>query len=142
MFALAATNAIGVLLFGTLYAVAGAGRLPQRGFVGSLAVLFALTTVLWMRVEGRHRTLEPLRRLGRAVVGLVTVAIGTPIVVLMPLFWLDTRLPAEAGLSRLQAPTMTLVLISIVLVSLVNVVGGVIATGAALAGRWCPAQRP
>lgn len=141
MLALAATNAIGVLLFGALYAAAGAGRLSQRGFVGALVVLFALATVLWVRVEARDRALEPLRRLGRAVVGLLAVAIGTPIVVLMPLFWLDTQLPAEAGMNRLQAPTMTLVLISIVLVGLVNVVGGVVATGAALAGRWRPARR-
>ncbi|HEY7541740.1 MAG TPA: hypothetical protein VIF11_16455 [Methylomirabilota bacterium] len=135
MLALGATNAVGVLLFGTLYGVAGAGRLSQRGFLASLAVLFVLMTVLWVRVEARDHAVEPLRRLGRAAIGLVAVAVGTPILVLTPLFWLDAHLPAEAGLNRLLGPIMTVVLVSIVLAGLVNVVGAVVATGAALAGR-------
>ena len=98
-------------------------------------VAVCAVTVLWVRVEGRHRAVEPLRRLGRAAIGLTAVAVGTPILVLMPLFWLDTHLPAEAGLNRLLAPIMTLVLVSIVLAGLVNVAGAVVATGAALVGR-------
>jgi hypothetical protein len=141
VFALTATNAVGALLFGTLYAVAGAGRLSQGGFLVCLAVLFALVTALWTRVEGRHRTLEPLRRLGRVTGGLVAVIIGAPMLVLMPLFWLDTQLPAEAGLNQLLAPIMTLVLISLVLVVLVNVVGAAVAMGAAVASRSRAAQR-
>jgi hypothetical protein len=67
--------------------------------------------------------------------GLVAVVIATPVLVLMPLFWLDTRLPPEAGLNRLLAPIMTLVLVSLVLVVLVNVAGSVVAIAAALADR-------
>lgn len=141
MFALTVTNAVGVVLFGALYAVAGAGRLSQAGFLTCLGVLFALVTGLWVRTESRHRGLEPLQRLGRVAIGLATVMIGMPVVVLMPLFWLDTQLPADAGLNRLLAPTMTLVLVSLVLVVLVNVAGAVVAVGAALLGRSGTALR-
>jgi hypothetical protein len=141
MFALAATNVVAAVLFGTLYAVAGAGKLSQAGFLACLALLFALMTVLWVRVEGRHRALEPVRRLGRVAIGFGAVALAVPIVVLMPIFWLDTALPPEAGLNRLLAPIMTLVLIALVLVALVNVVGGVLAAGSALTGRWRAAGR-
>jgi hypothetical protein len=140
MVGLALTNAVGVILFGVLYAVAGAGRLSQTGFLACLGVLFAVVTGLWLRAEGRHRALEPLRRLGRVTLGLAAVVIGTPVLVLMPLFWLDTHLPPEAGLNRLLAPIMTLTLVSLVLVVLVNVAGGVVAIAAALAGRTPPGR--
>ena len=141
MFALAATNAVSVLLFGTLYAVAGAGRLSHGAFLACLGVLFALVTALWVRVEGRHRAFEPLRRLGRVAAGLMAIVLGTPMLVLMPLFWLDTQLPPEAGLNRLLAPIMTLVLISLVLVVLVNAAGAAVAAGLAVANRPRAAQR-
>lgn len=141
MFALTVTNAVGVVLFGALYAVAGAGLLSQAGFLTCLGVLFVLVTGLWVRTESRHRALEPLRRLGRVAIGLATVVIGMPVLVLMPLFWLDTQLPADAGLNRLLAPIMTLVLVSLVLVALVNVAGAVVAVGAALLGRSGTALR-
>jgi hypothetical protein len=135
MFGLMLTNAVGVVLFGALYSVAGAGRLSQTGFLACLVVLFTLVTWLWLRAESRHRALEPLRRVGRVALGLVAVVITIPVLVLMPLFWLDTRLPAEAGLNRLLAPIMTLVLISLVLVILVNVAGSLVAICASLASR-------
>ena len=69
------------------------------------------------------------------------LVIGTPMLVLMPLFWLDTKLPAEAGLNRLLAPIMALVLISLVLVVLVNAAGAAVATGLAVANRPRAAQR-
>lgn len=141
MFALAATNAVSVLLFGTLYALAGAGRLSQGAFLACLGVLFVLVTALWVRVEGRHQAFEPLRRLGRVAAGLMAIVIGTPMLVLMPLFWLDSKLPPEAGLNRLLAPIMTLVLISLVLVILVNAAGAVVATGLTVANRPRTAQR-
>jgi hypothetical protein len=141
VFALTVTNAVGVVLFGALYAVAGAGLLSQAGFLTCLGVLFVLVTGLWVRTESRHRALEPLRRLGRVAIGLATVVIGMPVLVLMPLFWLDTQLPADAGLNRLLAPIMTLVLVSLVLVALVNVAGAVVAVGAALLGRSGTALR-
>jgi hypothetical protein len=141
MLALVATNAVGVVLFGTLYAVAGAGRLSQSGFLACLAALFTLMTVLWLRVEGRHRALDPLRRLGRIAIGLVAVTLCAPILILMPLFWLDTQLPTDAGLNRLLAPIMTLVLISLALVVLVNVAGAVVAVGVTVAARSRAAPR-
>jgi hypothetical protein len=129
MLALAAVNGVGVVLFGVLYATAGARLMPQIAFVVCLAVLFVLVTTLWVRVEGRHRALEPVRRIGRVAAGLVIVVLVTPVVILMPLFWLDTYLPPEAGLTPYLAPMMTLVLISLVLVVIVNLVGAVVALG-------------
>lgn len=141
MLALVATNAVGVVLFGTIYAVAGSERLSQSGFLACLAALFALMTWLWLRVEGRHRALEPLQRLGRVAIGLVVVMLCAPILILMPLFWLDTQLPTDAGLNRLLAPIMTLVLISLALVVLVNVAGAVVAAGVTVAARARAAPR-
>ena len=51
MLALAAANAVGVVLFGTLYAFAGARVLPQVAFAACLLVLFVLMTVVWVRTE-------------------------------------------------------------------------------------------
>ena len=58
MLALAGANAVGVVLFGTLYAVAAVRALPQLAFLGGLVVLFALMTALWIRTEARHRGLD------------------------------------------------------------------------------------
>jgi hypothetical protein len=137
--ALATANAIGVTLFGLLYVVAGANLMPQAAFLTCLVVLFTLVTAMWVRAEARHRRLETLSRVGRAAGGLLLVMIVIPIFILMPLFWLDTQLPPEAGLRRLLAPIMTLVLFSLVLVTLANVVGSVaIVTRAVLGGGRAP----
>ena len=125
---------VGVVLFGTLYAAAGARYLSQDGFLGCLVVLFALVTWLWIRTEARHRALEPLRRIGRMTLGLVAALIAVPMITLMPLFWLDAKLPPEAGLSSFLAPAMSVVLISIALVVLVNITGGIVIGGRALLG--------
>ena len=136
MLALASANAVGVVLFGTLYAVAGARVLSQGAFLACLIVLFALMTALWVRTEARHRALQPLRRVGRIVVGLVIVLVVTPAAVLMPLLWLDEQLPREVGLHAARGGVMALLLITLVLVVLVNVVGCIVVTGrAALARR-------
>lgn len=132
MLALAAANFVGVLLFGALYAVAGAGLVSQTSFLVCLALLFLLVTIAWVRTERRHRHLPLVRRLGRAVAGLVIVLVATPIVVLMPAFWLGTELPVEAGLKRLLGPIMVLVLVALMLILLVNVVGGASATVASI----------
>jgi len=132
MLAMAAANAVGVVLFATLYALAGARYLGQLGFLICLLVLFALVTALWVRVEARHRALEPVSRLGRVAVGLAIVILATPAVVLMPLFWLDTVVPEEAGVNAVLAPVMALVLISLFLVVVVNMIGGFIALGRGL----------
>jgi hypothetical protein len=138
--ALAAANAVGVVLFGTLYAVAGTRVLPQPAFLVCLVVLFALMTGVWVRTEARHRGLDAVRRLGRIVLGLGIVVIATPVAVLGPMFWLDELLPAEAGLRAARGGIMALVLITLVLVVLVNVAGSLVTVGrAVLAGR--PAGR-
>jgi hypothetical protein len=134
--ALGATNAVGVILFGTLYAVAGTRLLPHGAFLACLAILFALVTVLWVRVEARQaRGIDLIRRIGRVAIGLVLVAIIVPAVVLMPLFWLDTHVPEEAGLRPLLAPVMSLVLIALALTVAVNVLGALIASVRSLARR-------
>jgi hypothetical protein len=135
MLALTAANLVGVVLFAMVYAVSGAGYLSQAAFLACLVVLFALVTALWVRTEARHRALHPLQRLGRVAFGLVAVAIATPGLALMPLFWLESRLPPEAGLQRVLAPTMAVLLITLVLVTLVNVIGGAVAVGRTLTGR-------
>ena len=142
MLALAATNVVGIVLFAALYATAGAQLMPQAAFIVCLLVIFGLVTTLWVRVESRHRALDPIRRIGRIAAALVLVVITVPALVLMPAFWLDSQLPPEADFTRYLAPIMTLVLISLGLVVVVNVVGSILATGrAALARRKSP-RRP
>jgi len=126
MLAMAATNVVGVVLFGTLYALAGARRLSQAAFGACLVVLFALVTALWIRTEARHRGLNAVRRFGRAGLALAAVLVVTPAAVLMPVFWLESILPPEAGAGAIPAPVMTIVLISLVLVVLTNLIGSAI----------------
>jgi hypothetical protein len=137
---LAAANAVGVVLFGTLYAVAGAGVLPQPVFLVCLVVLFALMTGVWVRTESRHRGLDAVRRLGRIVLGLGIVVIATPVTVLGPMFWLDELLPAEAGLRAARGGIMALVLITLVVVLLMNVMGSLVAVGRAVLARRSPGK--
>jgi hypothetical protein len=135
MVALAVTNAIGVVLFSVLYAVAGANWLPQSAFLACLVLLFGLVTAVWIGVEDRQgRGRGAVARLGRVAFGLVVVALIAPIASLMPLFWLDSWLPAEAGLKTMLAPIMTIVLIALALIALVNVVGGILALARAVLG--------
>ncbi len=136
MVALAATNAVGVVLFGALYLMAGLRYLSQGPFIVCLAILFAVVTRLWLRVEARHQGLAPARRLGRVAAALAAVVIAVPVTVLMPVFWLDQQLPAEAGFHARRAPVMALILISLALTVLVNVVGGVV-----IAARTARARR-
>lgn len=135
MLALAGANAVSVALIGTLYAVAGAQYLSQPAFLVCLPVVLGLVTVLWVRVEERHRALEPVRRLGRIAAGLVLVVVVTPPAVLMPVFWLDQQLPSEAGFAPLVGRIMALTLIALALTAVVNLVGGVIVAGRGLARR-------
>lgn len=134
MLALAAANLVGLLLFATLYIVAGARYLPQRAFLACLVILFVMATGLWLRVEARHRGLDPLRRLRRLTGGLVIVLIGAPALLLMPVFWLESVLPEEAGMRPVLAPLMSVMLISLALTVAVNVVGA-LAAGAHAAVR-------
>ena len=127
MLALAATNVVGAILFAALYATAGARLMSQGAFIACLAIIFLLVTVLWVRVEGRHRGLGALARIGRAGAGLVVVGFVIPMLILMPAFWLDSYLPPDAGFTRLLGPLMTIVLIALALVVVVNLVGAIVA---------------
>jgi hypothetical protein len=137
MLALAATNAVGVVLFGTLYAMAGARVLSQFAFLACLLVLFTLMTGLWVRTEARHRGLAVVRRFARIVFGLLVVVAVTPALVLAPLFWLDEQLPPEIGLHAARGGVMALVLVTLILVVLMNLAGALLA-----AGRAAFARRP
>ena len=139
---LAATNAMGAALFGTFFVVANSRGFSRAAFHAGLAVLFGMVTVLWVRIERRSGRADPLRRLGRIALGLVLVVLGTPLVVLIPLFWLESQLPPEAGLGAVAAMAMAATLVAVVLVVLVNVVGGLAAGTWAVAGwlRRGPAQ--
>jgi len=134
--ALAAIDGAGAVLFGLVYAAAGAHLLTQGAFVVALAVAFGAITATWMHVErsgGRHR--DALSRLGRATGALALTLFAVPAVVLMPLFVLREGLPAEANVDALLRPIMVLLLISLSLVALVNLVGGGLVVAAALLRR-------
>lgn len=135
MLPLATANAVGVMLFGALYATAGARLMSQGAFIACFLVVFGLVTTLWVRVEGRHRGLELLSRIGRAAAALVVVVIAVPVVILMPAFWLESQLPPDADFTRHLGPIMVLVLISLALVALANVVGSLIAVTTMLVRR-------
>lgn len=136
---LAAANAVTVLLLGTLCLLRLSGRLGVPAFLGCLVMLFALATAMWVRTERRHRGLEPLRRLGRVVVGLAIVVMVAPMTVLTPLFWLDAQLPPEAEFQRLLGLVMASMLMALVLAVLVNAAGGVVIGLRTLAARGRPA---
>jgi hypothetical protein len=135
--ALAAMNATGAAVFGGLYAAAGARVLGQYAFLAALAVLFVAVTACWVRVEragGRHR--DPLARVGRITGALVLAAVALPALTLMPLFALQEALPADAAVGDVIRPVMVLLLISLGLVTLVNVVGGSLLLGSGARRRF------
>ena len=107
-------------------------------FMTLLVAMFGLVTGLWLRTEARHRGLGAARRIGRIASGLGVVVIATPVAVLMPMFWLDEQLPAEAGLRAMRSGIMALVLITLVLVGLVNAVGALVIGGRAVLGQRRP----
>jgi hypothetical protein len=133
-------NAAGAVVFGLLYAGAGARVLGQYAFVAALAVFFAAVTACWVRVErSRGRARDPWSRVGRIAGGLLLAVIALPGLTLMPLFALQEALPPDAALGEVIRPVMVLLLISLALVALVNVAGGcvLLCTGAwrRLAGK-------
>ena len=139
MLALAAANVVGAVLFGALYVVGGADLMSQPVFLACLLVVFVVVSTMWIRTEARHQGLRPLRRAGRAAGGLALAIVAIPVLVLMPLFWLDTQLPPEAGLRRLLAPIMTVTLLSLVLTALTNVIGAAVIVARAVMGA-CAAR--
>lgn len=132
MLVLAGANVVSVVLLGTLCLLWLTGRVAAPAFVPCLVVIFVLATALWVRTERRHRTLEPLRRVGRIAIGLVVVLAATPMVVLTPLFWLEQQLPAEADFTSALSPVMAAVFLALVFAILVNAAGGVVIGARAL----------
>jgi hypothetical protein len=136
MMALAVVNVLGAVVFAGTYAASGAGRLPPAAFRVGLPVAFIAITALWVRVEDRSRGLDPMVRVGRGAIGLLAVLIGLPVVVLMPLFWLESQLPLEAVPALHLGPVMALLLVALVMVAAANVLGAVGAIAVALGRRW------
>jgi hypothetical protein len=97
-----------------------------------------MMTVVWVRIEARHRQLDPVRRLGRIVGGLAIVLIAGPALLLMPVFWLDSSLPPEAGLRPVLAPLMSVMLISLALTVGINATGLLVAAIRAIVGGRVP----
>lgn len=133
---LAAVNALGVAVFGTVYGVAAARVLSQAAFVLALVLVFAAAVALWVRVEGAAgRGRDPIARLGRIAAALLVALLGMPALVLTPLFALQGQLPAEAGVDHVIARVMVVLLVALALTGLVNVAGALAIGGAALGRR-------
>jgi len=128
---------MGIAVFGLVYASAAKRLLTQGAFLTGLVVCFVGLTALWVRAErSRGPARDALSRAGRIAGGLVLAMMAVPGVVLMPLFFLNERLPPEAGLAEMLGPVMFILLISLVLILLVNV-AGVLALGvSAILGWW------
>jgi hypothetical protein len=87
-------------------------------------------------VENRSCALDPLSRIGRGAISLLAVVIGLPVVVLMPLFWLESQLPLDAVPALHIGPVMALLLVALVLVVTVDLLGALVAVAVALGRRW------
>jgi hypothetical protein len=133
---LAAVNVLGAVVFAGLYAVGAWASVAPAVLVVGLILGFAGVTALWVAVEQRSRGLDPFRRVGRGVMALLAVVIGLPIVVLMPLFWLESHLPLEAVPLLNLGPVMALLLVALALVVSMNGIGAVVAGALAVAQRW------
>jgi len=143
MLTLAGINACGAAAFGLAYLLAGARLLPRSGFWAALGVLLVACTVLWVRAERRQGpSRDVLSRLGRVVAGVVLPIIAAPTVVLMPLFFVQERLPREAGMGDIIGRVMFLLLASLALMILVNVAGVTFLTCQAIVRWWRMRSRP
>lgn len=136
MLALAAVNALGLALFAGLYVAAGLRWLSHGAFLAGVAVFFGAVTALWVHLEGRGAGRRGvLERIGRAAAALLLVGALGPIAVLMPLFLLDAQLPREAAMDHVISRTMVLLLISIALVAMCNLAGGIVRAAVVLRAR-------
>lgn len=134
MLALTAANIVGAVLFAAVYAAAGARFMSHGTYLASLLLVFVIVTVLWVRIERRHTSLGLVRRVGRGAFALLATVVVVPALVLLPLAKLESMLPIDAGVDQVTAPTMAVLLVSLVLTAAVNVVGGLlILVGRALA---------
>ena len=73
---------------------------------------------------------------------LLAVVIGLPVVVLMPLFWLESQLPLEAVPALHLGPIMALLLVALALTVAVNAAGAVVAVALGVGRRWRARRRP
>jgi hypothetical protein len=134
MLALTATNVLSAVLFALVY-IAGAVPLMSHGaYLGCLLVVFAIVTALWVTTERRHTGHGLVRRVGRGALALLATVVVIPALALLPLAKLESLLPVEAGVDRITAPTMAVVLVALVLTTAVNVVGGLVVVVRRLAG--------
>jgi hypothetical protein len=124
---LAAVNVLGAVVFAGVYAAAGRAALAPAVAMIGLLVVFAGMTALWVQVERGSRALDPFSRIGRGVLALLAVLIGLPIVVLMPLFWVESQIPLEAVPALNLGPVMALLLAALGLVAAMNGIGAVAA---------------
>jgi hypothetical protein len=139
--ALAGVNAAGMVVFAAVYGAAALRSLSQFAFAAALLLAFAGAVVLWVRVERAGAGSDALARLGRIVGGFVVALLAVPSLVLMPLFFLQSQLPPEAGLDHVISRVMVLLVIGLGLTALVNVVGA-LAMGGALLARRAPRHAP
>ena len=136
MLALAGVNAAGTVLFAAIYGAGALRTLSQPAFVAALLLAFAGAVILWIRVEQTgHRPADALARLGRIIAGFGLALLTVPMMVLMPLFALQSQLPAEAGLDHVISRVMVLLLIALGLTGLVNLMGALAIGGASLLRR-------
>jgi hypothetical protein len=142
MLALVAVNVLGAVVFAGVYAAGARTGLTPAVLLGGLLLAFASMTVIWVRVEQRSQALEPFRRVGRIAMGLLAVVIGLPVVVLMPLFWLESQLPLEAVPALHLGPVMALLLVALASIVAVNVAGAVVAVALSIGRRWRAGQPP
>lgn len=142
MLALAAVNVLGAVVFAGVYAAGSATRATPELFVAAVLLVVAGLTAIWVRVEQRSRALEPFRRIGRGAIALLAVVIGLPVVVLMPLFYLESYLPLEAVPALHLGPIMALLLVSLAMIVAVNAVGAVVTVALGVGRHWRARRRP
>jgi hypothetical protein len=133
---LAAVNVLGAIVFAGLYGAGARATVAPAVLIAGLFLGFAGVTALWVAAERRSRGLDPFRRIGRGVMALLAVVIGLPMVVLMPLFWLESHLPLEAVPFLHLGPVMVLLLVAVALIVAVNGVGAIVTVLLAVTRRW------
>jgi hypothetical protein len=138
---LAGVNAAGMVVFAAVYGAAALRGLSQAAFVAALLLAFAGAVVLWVRVERVGAGNDVLARLGRIAGGFVVALLVVPSLTLMPLYFLESQLPPDAGLDHIISRVMVLLVIALGLTVLVNLVG-VLTVGAALLARRTPRRAP
>jgi hypothetical protein len=133
--ALVTTNLAIVLAFGILYGAAATHAISQSVFRAMLIPLLVAGTALWVHVERAQRVgLRPLARALRMLGALAFTVVGIPVLVMMPLQCLAAGMTPSANFGPVALRAATLVAVSLVMVTAVNLLGGLITAGIALVG--------